>query len=66
MIRYIVRTGCTICGMCANVCPVQAIQILHDGAHIDPDKCTGCGLCYRNCASEAIQKVTIQDKREQA
>ncbi len=56
MAKYTVRTGCTLCGMCVCVCPIQAIRLLPDGAHIDPDRCAGCGICYRNCASEAIQK----------
>jgi Fe-S-cluster-containing hydrogenase component 2 len=45
--------------MCTYVCPVQAIQLLPDGAHIDLEKCIGCGICYRNCASEAIQKIDV-------
>lgn len=64
MIKYTVRTGCTLCGMCTYVCPEQAIRLLPDGAHIDLDLCRGCGICYRNCASEAIQKVKLPDPEQ--
>lgn len=66
MIKYTVRTGCTLCGMCTYLCPVQAIQLLPDGAHIDLEKCIGCGICYRNCASEAIQKIDVNENSENA
>lgn len=60
MTKYIVATGCTLCGMCVVECPVKAIVLGPQGARINPDLCMGCGSCYRNCASEAIQKQEDQ------
>ena len=54
---YKVSQGCTLCGMCIYECPVNAIVIKKEGAHIDAEKCTGCGKCAQKCASEAIIKI---------
>lgn len=51
---YQVTQGCTLCGLCAVDCPVEAITVTPKGAVIDPELCVGCGTCYDNCASEAI------------
>ena len=45
---------CTGCGVCIDVCPLEAIS-LNDGiAVIDEDTCTECGLCVDECPSDAI------------
>lgn len=44
---------CTACGLCADVCPVEAISQM--GIYkIDTDLCTSCGLCEDDCPSNAI------------
>lgn len=44
---------CSACGLCADVCPVEAISQI--GVYkIDPELCTSCGLCEEDCPSEAI------------
>ncbi len=55
--RFEVSRGCTFCGTCVFECPVGAIFLDGEGAHIDRDKCTGCGVCCDHCASEAIRCV---------
>lgn len=54
MKKYIIDRGCTACDECRWLCPVQAISMGADGAHIDPEKCIGCGKCASECPSEAI------------
>lgn len=62
MVKYNVETGCCFCQECQYVCPVHAITIGRNGAHIDREKCVGCGRCAENCASEAI--VRLEDGKE--
>lgn len=45
---------CTGCGLCVDVCPVEAITLENDKAKVDPDKCTDCGQCVDECPNEAI------------
>lgn len=45
---------CGKCGLCAAVCPSQAIKILGDRVDIDESLCTGCGLCVTACGTRAL------------
>ena len=46
---------CARCGMCAEACPFDAIEIsMEHGALVDDILCRGCGLCASVCPSEAI------------
>lgn len=51
--------NCTGCGLCANICPHKAIEIVKNEKgfyefNIDPNKCTRCGLCYKLCPANKI------------
>lgn len=46
--------GCIGCKKCEKNCPVQAITVTNNVAHIDYDKCTNCGLCKQNCPRHCI------------
>ena len=47
---------CTGCGVCVDVCPLEAIS-LNDGiAVIDEDTCTECSLCVNECPNDAIDR----------
>lgn len=52
--------GCTGCGRCVNVCPVEAIGLVSANdpnkagrrlAKVDERVCLGCGVCVRACPS---------------
>jgi predicted Fe-Mo cluster-binding NifX family protein/ferredoxin len=48
---------CTGCGICIDVCPVNAIEV-NEQAVINADACTGCAACTWECPNAAI--VIIQ------
>jgi ferredoxin len=56
--------GCTGCGRCVEICPVQAIGLVGAGdphrprrrmARLDPDRCLGCGVCVRACPRRTLR-----------
>ncbi|MHA1475157.1 MAG: ATP-binding protein [Promethearchaeota archaeon] len=57
---------CTGCGICAEKCPVEAMDMIQDPdnkdiAQVNYDRCIGCGVCQRFCPSEAI----VMQRREE-
>ena len=47
--------ACVGCGICAQVCPHQVLEIVEKKAGIvDMDACMECGSCANNCPVEAI------------
>jgi len=64
-------SACTGCGLCIDVCPVDAIGLVSengtedtaaDVARVNEDICLGCGVCVRNCPVSAI-RLTERDQR---
>lgn len=51
-----VRQGCTACGLCAVVCPTNALTFSREERrlHFDPLLCKKCGLCAAHCPSEVL------------
>ena len=45
---------CIGCGLCVDVCPLQAISLGNDKAKVDKDACTECGQCIDECPNKAI------------
>ena len=52
----IVADECIGCGICERNCPVGAIKVTDNVAHIDYDKCIACGVCAQKCPSKVIRK----------
>jgi len=60
---YIPKTDyktCISCGMCAKICPENAIKMVKqkDGTMkpvTDYKFCKGCGLCAKHCPVKAIE-----------
>ncbi len=51
------ESDCTGCGLCIDVCPVNAI-IVDEVAKIDEGKCIGCEACVDECPTGAIYVET--------
>ncbi|HPF44943.1 MAG TPA: 4Fe-4S binding protein [Syntrophomonadaceae bacterium] len=52
----IVKEKCSSCGLCADVCPVEAISQI--GPYlIDRQLCIMCGECLNECPCMAIAPV---------
>lgn len=47
---------CTSCGVCAEVCPEEAISEGTDSYAIDPKTCTDCATCTAECPVDAISQ----------
>ncbi len=69
LISYEITDDCIGCTICAQKCPVNAIELTPYKKHfIIDDKCTRCNTCLLECPSDAIilvdkKKPEINDKK---
>jgi TorA maturation chaperone TorD/Fe-S-cluster-containing hydrogenase component 2 len=53
-----VRSMCTLCGLCARLCPRGALQLTHDEGEVcllfDLVSCNGCAACQQWCPEGAV------------
>ncbi len=56
LIHYRILDNCTGCTLCAQVCPVNAIQARPYQVHkVADDLCTRCGMCVTACPEDVIR-----------
>lgn len=54
-----VGEGCTLCPVCTNVCPTEAVYRVREGEEyvlrLKVEACTGCGACVESCPPQVIR-----------
>jgi len=54
-LTFFIGDDCTLCGVCVDHCPADAITLNEIQAHIDQDKCIGCAECMAMCRFGAVR-----------
>jgi len=52
----VIVENCTGCGVCEQVCPYGAIEVVDGKARVK-DNCVFCGICVESCSFEALELV---------
>jgi ferredoxin len=60
-VAHIDETACTVCGICEEKCPFDAIR-MEGTAAVTWEACMGCGVCVSQCPGQAISLVRDEDK----
>jgi len=51
-------TNCNMCGLCIDMCPVQALKRLNNGTvTLDKNVCIGCQACVGFCPRGVMRKA---------
>lgn len=57
-------TSCTNCGICADACPVEAIEAKDSATSVATGKCLGCGICAAKCPQNAITLHLVEPLKD--
>lgn len=57
--------ACTLCGVCAQVCPAQALTLAQEAQaetlRFSHARCVGCGLCAESCPEHVLHLERVLD-----
>ena len=53
-VKKVCSVGCTGCGICEKVCPVDAARLDGKLSAIVPEVCVECGICAARCPTNSI------------
>jgi heterodisulfide reductase subunit A len=67
-VPQVTEMRCVGCGLCAEVCPFQAIEMVERQpsqtvAELNETLCKGCGLCVAACRGKAISLRGFDDQQ---
>lgn len=54
---------CTLCGTCADRCPMKAYTLSDNELVYHRERCIGCGVCAMVCPEKAIRMDPVKDYR---
>ncbi|MBM4249754.1 MAG: hydrogenase iron-sulfur subunit [Euryarchaeota archaeon] len=55
--------NCSKCGLCAKVCPYNAIELVDKAPDVIQAICKGCGTCAAECPKDCIQIIHFTDEQ---
>jgi len=59
-----VLDSCIGCGLCVDLCLMEAVSIKSLKANISPIKCCGCLICQEGCPTNSIKILEVNNDRE--
>nr|NIP66858.1 hydrogenase iron-sulfur subunit [Candidatus Bathyarchaeota archaeon]NIR18069.1 hydrogenase iron-sulfur subunit [Desulfobacterales bacterium]NIU81751.1 hydrogenase iron-sulfur subunit [Candidatus Bathyarchaeota archaeon]NIV67701.1 hydrogenase iron-sulfur subunit [Candidatus Bathyarchaeota archaeon]NIW16711.1 hydrogenase iron-sulfur subunit [Candidatus Bathyarchaeota archaeon] len=62
-VAHIIPERCNLCGVCVDVCPVEAVEESPHSITINPVSCVGCGICVPRCPQDAIELKNCTDEQ---
>ena len=58
------RKLCINCGMCVNVCPKGALQMINGKVAFAPGKCVKCDTCIHTCPHDSTPRTRVMTPEE--
>jgi 4Fe-4S ferredoxin len=58
-----VMDSCIGCGLCVDICLMDAVKIVDLKSQIDPEWCCGCLECEENCPTGSIRILAVENNK---